>query len=180
MVTEWIVGNIHQTEVKKEIVLVEFEWFELEKKRIKKVASDGENIGIAIDEVLSDGDILAETEEKVYVVKVLPTKLLKVVVKGMEEMGRACFELGNRHLSPKISHDSVMVVYDEPTFLYMKKLGFTVDCVEEVFTDYIVCKAHGHSEGHDHDSHEHSHEAHEHHHNHDHASHEHHHGDHHE
>lgn len=152
MVTEHIIGNINRFKTDKKIVPVNFEWFELEKKRIKKTADDGAEIGVAVACTLTQGDILGETDDSIYVVKVLPTELLKVSVSGMEEMGRACFELGNRHLSPKITADFVEVVYDEPTFLYMKKLGFTVERVNEEFTDYIVCKAHGH---HDHDHHSH-------------------------
>ena len=60
-----------------------------------------------------------------------------------------------------------MVPYDEPTFEYLKKLGFDVEVVTALFTDFIECKAHGSSHSHEH---EHSHEdghTHEHHHSHE-------------
>ena len=157
MIIESILVNLKDIKTGKAIVEVSFEWFELEKKRIKKIAADKMELGIAPSASLSDGDILAETEDKLYVVKVLPTDLLKVSVCTIEEMGRACFELGNRHLSPKITAEYVEVVYDEPTFLYMQKLGFSVERVSEAFTDYIVCKAHGHSHDEDHHDHHHDH-----------------------
>ena len=76
----------------------------------------------------------------------------------MQEMGRLGFELGNRHLSLKITEQDVYVPYDEPTFSYLAKLGFEVEEVTEAFTDFIQCKAHGHSHGHEHAaSHTHSH-----------------------
>ncbi len=152
MIIESVLGNVKTCETQKEIVPVSFEWFELEKKRMKKTACDGLEFGLAVSDPFTEGDILAETERSIYVVMVKPTELLKVNVSSMEEMGRACFELGNRHLSPKISEDSVKVVYDEPTYLYMEKLGFKVEKVTEKFTDYIVCKAHGQSHEHHHGS----------------------------
>ena len=61
----------------------------------------------------------------------------------MQEMGRLCFELGNRHLSLKIEPDRVTVPYDEPTLLYLQHLGFNAHETHAAFADYIVCKAHG-------------------------------------
>lgn len=128
----------------KKIVKVPFEWFECEKKRIAKTAEDGEELGVAIEDVLEDGDILAVTEDTVYEVEVLPARLVCARVSDMCQMGRLCFELGNRHLSLEIEKDRVLVPYDEPTFTYLKHLGFDVSEVEEKFCNYIVCKAHGH------------------------------------
>ncbi len=153
MVVETILGNVEEIESKKASVNVAFEWFELEKKRIAKTAEDGTEFGICVGEMLKEGDILAETEEKVYICKVVPTRLIKVSVATMQEMGRLCFELGNRHLSLKIETDSVSVPYDHPTFEYLRKLGFDANDITDAFTSFTECKAHGssnHSHSHDH------------------------------
>jgi urease accessory protein len=71
----------------------------------------------------------------------------------MIEMGRLCFEIGNRHISLSISEDNVKIPYDEPTYEYLKKLGFDANKVKERFTNYTECKGHGHSHVHDHDHH---------------------------
>ena len=158
MVAEKILGNIQDKTQKKAIIPVAFEWFELEKKRIKKTAEDGTEFGISIPEVLKEGDILGETESALYVVQIIKTRLIHIHVHKMQEMGRLGFELGNRHLSLKITEQDVYVPYDEPTFSYLAKLGFEVEEVTEAFTDFIQCKAHGHSHGHEHAaSHTHSH-----------------------
>ena len=158
MVAEKILGNIQDKPQKKAIIPVAFEWFELEKKRIKKTAEDGTEFGISIPEVLKEGDILGETESALYVVQIIKTRLIHIHVHKMQEMGRLGFELGNRHLALKITEQDVYVPYDEPTFSYLAKLGFEVEEVTEAFTDFIQCKAHGHSHGHEHAaSHTHSH-----------------------
>lgn len=166
MIADKILGKVSDKEAQG-VVKVPFEWFELEKKRISKVASNGEKIGVCIEQTLNDKDIIAEDNETTYVVDLRPGKLIKTKVNSMTQMGRLCFELGNRHLSLKIEETQVMVPYDEPTFEYLKKLGFDVEVVTALFTDFIECKAHGSSHSHEH---EHSHEdghTHEHHHSHE-------------
>ncbi|MCR5796607.1 MAG: urease accessory protein UreE [Eubacterium sp.] len=161
MVIEEIIGNINDEEFEiksknKNVVNVEFEWFELEKKRIRKTASNGTELGISIDGELHGGDVIAETDTEIYVVKSMPAHLIKITVNTMEEMGRLGFELGNRHLSLQISSSGIKVPYDEPTYLYLKKLGFNAEEVTEDFDDFIQCKAHGegnHHAGHSHAEH---------------------------
>lgn len=116
------------------------------KKRIKKTAEDGTEIGICIDETLHDGDVIGREDDKIYVIEIIPSKVVKITVSTMEEMGRLGFEIGNRHLSLKIMENQVWIPYDEPTFQYLRKLGFHAEEAMEKFSDFIVCKAHGTSE----------------------------------
>jgi len=161
MIAEKILGNLHcENDVPSlDVVYVPFEWFETDKHRILKVAEDGAEIGVQIEESLSDGDILCVTDQKIYAVKIKASKLIRIPVNTMEEMGRLGFELGNRHLSLQITEKDVTVPFDEPTFEYLARLGFLPQMVEDVFADYIVCKAHGatHSHSHDHGTHDHNH-----------------------
>lgn len=162
MIADKILGNIHEQAVQGETVPVPFQWFETEKKRIAKVAADGAELGIAVGEMLRDGDILAVEDGKTYVVAVAPLHLVKVQVHSMREMGRLCFELGNRHLSLKIEDGAVSVPFDQPTFDYLTKMGFEVHEADEAFTGFVECKAHGapgHTHGH---SHERGHDRHHH------------------
>lgn len=145
MIVEKVLGNIGAFETDKKQVKVFFEWFELEKKRLSKTAEDGTKLGICISNLIKEGDILAQTQDSIYIASVMPSHLIKIKVSTMKEMGRLGFELGNRHLSLQISEGEVKVPYDEPTFLYLRKLGFQPEEVTESFTDFIECKAHGHS-----------------------------------
>lgn len=138
------------SQAEESVVHVPMEWFETEKKRIKKIAEDGTEMGICIEENLHDGDVIANVDGKLYVIDIVPSKVVKITVSTMEEMGRLGFELGNRHLSLKITENQVLVPYDEPTFLYLKKLGFHAEETMDKLSDFIVCKAHGQSESHSH------------------------------
>ncbi len=142
MLIKNILGNIHDKNINGTIINITFEWFELNKKRLKKIASDGKEFGIMTDDTLKDGDIIAVIANRIYVCDIVPSALTKIYVSSIEEMGRLCFELGNRHLLLKIEQDCVRVPYDTPTFLYLEKLGFKVFQVQEKFSDFIECKGH--------------------------------------
>lgn len=143
MITEKIYGKLGSTD--KAVEKVTVDWFERDKKLLRKTTSGGEEIGIKIDVPLNDGDIIYEDDRRVIVVEIAPCGLISVNIPSIESMGRLCFELGNRHLSLSISEDCVKCPFDEPTFEYLKRLGFAVSRVHEKFTGYIECRAHAHS-----------------------------------
>lgn len=148
MIAENIFGNISDYPVNdRRIEKVGLEWYELEKKLMRKRTDSGEEIGIRMSGHMKDGDVLYADEQRVIVIDVLPAELTVIPVYTMQEMGRLCFELGNRHLSLSIGEREVSVPYDEPTFLYLAKLGFKPEKKKEKFTHFTVCHAHGHSHG---------------------------------
>lgn len=148
MVVNKIVGRIEDCEtVGKKIEKIGIEWYEQDKKLLKKVTDQGEEIGIRVAVPLHEGDVLYADESRIVVVEVLPCELVEVKVATMQQMGKLCFELGNRHLSLAIEEHWVQVPYDEPTFLYLEKLGFHPEKKVDKFLHYTVC--HGHSHAHD-------------------------------
>ncbi|MGN1423351.1 MAG: urease accessory protein UreE [Oscillospiraceae bacterium] len=153
MIVEKILGKLGDTS--KEIETVSIDWFERDKKLLRKTTSSGEDIGIKVNSPLNEGDILYEDNSRIIAVEITPCDLVSVSVSSMAEMGRLCFELGNRHLSLSISDDAVKCPYDEPTFEYLKKLGFRVKKTHEKFAGYIECRAHAHTHSHEHEHHHH-------------------------
>ncbi len=151
MILDEILGNIRDKKTQKEVIKIKFEWFELEKKRVSKIAEDGVSVGVCINEVLSEGDIIGETENSVYICEVNPTEVIKIYVKSMKDMGKLCFEIGNRHLPLKIEDEFVSVPYDHPTYEYLLKLGFNAVCTFEKFVSFTECKAHAPLNSHSHD-----------------------------
>lgn len=150
MITEKIIGNLVETSPDVPVDYVEIDWFEVEKRRIRKTTQGGRDIGIAVSQNLRDGDILYLDDKLCVAVKLTSCPLIKIRVHTMQEMGRLCFEIGNRHLSLKITDDSVLIPHDEPMENQLKKLGFDCENIVGRFDDFIVCKAHGHSHSHKH------------------------------
>ncbi len=143
MVIEKILGALDGTETG--VDFVDIEWFEAGKRIMKKTSRGDAEIGLRLSEPLKDGDILFNDGKTIIAVNIMPCELVSISVASMREMGRLCFEIGNRHLSLAISDGNVKIPYDEPTYLYLKKLGFDAKMVVEKFTDFTECKAHGHS-----------------------------------
>lgn len=149
MVIEKIIGNIYEYDnVSKTVDVVTVEWYEREKKRMRKTSLNGEEIGIAVDVPLNDGDIIFENEQKIIVVEFAPCELIKINVATMKEMGRLCFELGNRHRSLSISEDYVTIPFDDTDFAYLEHIGFRPQKIFGKFSDFTVCKAHGENHTH--------------------------------
>lgn len=148
MIAKKILGKLHDTS--KQVETVTIDWFERDKKLLRKTTASGEDIGIKVDSPLNEGDILYEDDTKIIAVEIAPCDLVSVNVGSMQEMGRLCFELGNRHLSLSISENNVKCPYDQPTLEYLKRLGFKAEKTHEKFAGYIECRAHAHSHSHEH------------------------------
>lgn len=160
MIVEKILGNLSDSYPvnDRKIDTVALEWYELDKKLLRKETSEGETIGIRISGHMHEGDVLWEDDSHLIVIDVVPTDLTVVAVDTMQAMGRLCFELGNRHLSLSIGEHEVRVPYDAPTFEYLEKLGFAPVRKKAKFAHFTVCHAHGHSHAHETDhNHGHSH-----------------------
>lgn len=144
MIVDKILGNKSDFDIgTRTVETIEVEWFEIHKKLLKKLSSTGEEIGIKIQTVINDGDILFADSKKIIIVDIIPTELININIDSMKDMGRLCYELGNRHLSLAISESYVRVPYDNPTFEYLKKLGFNAQKISDKFTNFTQCHAHG-------------------------------------
>lgn len=152
MVVEKVLGNMADYPAEgKKIDKVELEWFELDKKILRKTSKSGEEVGIRLQHHLHEGDVLYDDGQRLLIVDILPCELTVIEVNSMQKMGRLCFELGNRHLPLAIGENNVKVPYDEPTFAYLQKLGFAPEKKTDKFMHFTVCHAHSHSHGHVHE-----------------------------
>ncbi|MDR0330263.1 MAG: urease accessory protein UreE [Chitinispirillales bacterium] len=144
MIIEKIIGPLPDRDSDKPIETVPFEWFEQNNKILKKVSSSGADIGLRLSEPLYDGAILFEDNDKIIALSLKPCELTKVNASSMREMGRVCFELGNRHLPLSIGDAWVCTPYDSPTFEHLRKLGFSCERITEKFTPEAAARGHRH------------------------------------
>jgi urease accessory protein len=157
MLIEKILGKKPENTDGKIIETVPYDWFEMNNKILKKVSSRGTEIGLRLSEPLFDGAVLYEDNEKIICLELLPCETTRVHIHNIKEMGRVCFELGNRHLPLSIAEDSVSTPHDNPTFEYLEKLGFHCERVTEKFKPEIITHGHHHDDHHNHHGHQHGH-----------------------
>jgi len=144
MLIEKIIGKKPDDTRSKTIETVSYEWFEANNKVLKKKSSGKTDIGLRLKEPLFDGALLYEDENKIICLELLPCEVTKIQVSSAKEMGRICFELGNRHLPVSIGDTAISTPYDKPTFEYLQKLGFSCEKETEKFIPEIIVYGHSH------------------------------------
>jgi urease accessory protein len=145
-----------------EIDYVQVEWYEVSKKILHKVSKNGIDVGIRLDrnDPLKQGDILWIKGNKALVVDIPECDCIALKPQTTVMMGKACYEIGNRHTPLFFQEDELLLPYDEPLLLALKKYGFdaykrTARLISPLGGEDAHVHLHGHSHGH---SHEHMHE----------------------
>ncbi|KOP65439.1 urease accessory protein UreE [Paenibacillus solani] len=130
----------------KAIDWLELEWEELNKRILRKQTENGRDVSISLENGshLHYGDVLYEDEDTLIAIR---TKLEKVYVikpKTMREMGKAAFEIGNRHTPCIIEDDEILVRYDHTLEKLMDEVGVTYEQSERRFKEPFKYKGHQH------------------------------------
>lgn len=76
MICDRILGTVHHGTYKK-VIDVLFEKHELQERSIRKIARDGVELEIDLNEDMQEGDILAETDHYAYAIKIHVPKIPK-------------------------------------------------------------------------------------------------------
>ncbi|WP_422659298.1 urease accessory protein UreE [Paenibacillus sp. EC2-1] len=140
-------GNLKDyTSSNKKIDWIELEWEELNKRILRKQTEGGSDVSISLDNGghLHYGDVLYEDEDTLIAIR---TKLEKVYVikpKTMKEMGKAAFEIGNRHTPCIIEDNEILVRYDHTLEKLMDEVGVTYEQSERRFKEPFKYKGHQH------------------------------------
>lgn len=151
---------------------VQVEWYEVAKRILYKISKKGVEVGIKLssDRVLKHGDILSAEGGKALLVEIPECECIGLKPPTPIMLGKACYEIGNRHSPLFYQEDRLLLPYDPPLFEALRKCGFDAyKCTERLITPLGGhSQGHSHSHGHSHEhshghshkhSHEHSHEA---------------------
>lgn len=138
------------SEETKLIDYVELEWEELGKRILRKKSNNGEDIAIALEEeiYLHPGDILFENENKKIVINTVLEDAIIIYPASVEEMGRAAFELGNRHTPCLIQNQEIIVRYDSTIPPLLKDINVTFANEKRRFNQPFKYKGHSHTHEH--------------------------------
>ncbi len=137
MIVNSILGNIFHDKAweKHSIDYLELEWYELNKRVMRKTTTNMLEIGVNINQeniAFSDGDILGINQDTIIVVNVKPCECIAIKPKNNLELARICYEIGNRHAPLFIDeHDPevFLLAMDNPLMLMLKKIGAEPICV---------------------------------------------------
>ncbi|UOQ94746.1 urease accessory protein UreE [Halobacillus shinanisalinarum] len=147
MFIQKVVGNIDgEKTVSKRLEWVELDWEELNKRILRKTTDQGTDVAISLEQEqpLQFGDLIFEDEERQIAVR---TKLEEVIVirpKTITEMGKAAFELGNRHTPCLIDESEIIVRYDHTLGKLLDEVGVGYERSERRFKQPFKYRGHQH------------------------------------
>ena len=140
------VGHIDDFQsTNKTIDWLELEWEELNKRIMRKQTESGMEIAISLESTtLRYGDVLYEDEDKLIVVRTKLEKVFVIKPTSMQEMGKAAFEIGNRHTPCIIEDDEILVRYDHTLQKLLDEVGVAYEQSERRFKEPFKYRGHQH------------------------------------
>lgn len=148
MLIEKIIGNIGDTEEipGKQLEWVELEWEELSKRIVRTETTAGTDIALRIDqeEPLQYGDLLFEDAERCIAIRTKMEAVIVIRPKDMVEMGKAAFELGNRHTPSLIEKNEIVVRADHTLAPLLDEVGVDYETTERRFKQPFKYRGHSH------------------------------------
>jgi len=147
MIFREVLGNLREIEIDdKYIEKVFLEWFEVDKRILRKTTDRGNEIGIALSgaaDRLRQGDILYSEPQRIIAVDLLPAEAIIVKPRNMLEMAQVCYQLGNRHAPVFLEGDYVLVPFDQTIVEMFNKMCISVR-IERRRLEHVIQPAAGH------------------------------------
>lgn len=154
MVISEIIGNRADVPLDGlSIELLQLEWFETAKRIQRKMTTGGMEIAIRFlkeGQCLRQGDIIYKDEEKAVIVDIMPCEAIVISPASMLQMGRICYEIGNKHLPAFIQEDQVLVPYEEPLFRWLEASEFKPEKEKRQLLNILKSNVEPHGYGHAH------------------------------
>jgi len=130
MIIKEIVGNRKDLSLEsKEIDLLQVEWFEVSKRVQRRHTAAGREVSIKFlkeGQRLSQDDVLFIGEDYAVLVDILPCDAIIVHPHSLTEMGRVCYEIGNKHLPMFIENGEVLLPFEEPIYRWLMASFYSV------------------------------------------------------
>ncbi|MCB1869567.1 MAG: urease accessory protein UreE [Gammaproteobacteria bacterium] len=132
------------------------------KSRLRVTLDNGEDAGLFLERgtTLKEGDQLSSEEGYRVQIKAAVETLSIIRSDDPHLLARACYHLGNRHVSIQIESNSVSFLHDHVLDGMLRGLGLTVEATEAPFEPEPGAYGgsaekgnHDHSHGHGHDHH---------------------------
>ncbi|MBM7634719.1 urease accessory protein UreE [Geomicrobium sediminis] len=147
MIITEVLGNIQNGHPEKETKeWLEVEWEELNKRRMRRTTDQGREIAIKLEDAqhLHVGDVLYEDHDVQIVLRTKMEPVFVVYPKSMQEMGKASFELGNRHTPCLVEEDRITVRYDATLERLFNEIGVQYERESQRFNAPFKYRSHHH------------------------------------
>jgi urease accessory protein len=122
-----------------------------QKSRLKAKLASGEEVALMLPrgEILRGGDLVTASDGRVIEVVSQVEKVLHVETKTPQDLARAAYHLGNRHVPVQVAETFLRIAEDHVLEEMLRKLGASVSHVEAPFEPEAGAYAGGHHHQHD-------------------------------
>ena len=148
MLINKIIGNVGTNEdvSDKKTEWIELDWEELSKRILRTETDQGTDIALSLDqeEPLQYGDVLFEDDNRRIAVRTKMEPVIVISPKDMTEMGKAAFELGNRHTPSLIDENEIIVRADHTLNKLLDEVGVSYETTERRFKQPFKYRGHSH------------------------------------
>jgi len=122
-----------------------------QKSRLRTKLASGEEVALMLPrgEILRGGDLVTASDGRVFEIASAMEKLLHVEANTPQELAKAAYHLGNRHVPVQVGEDFLRIAEDHVLEEMLRKLGAGVSHVEAAFEPEAGAYAGGHQHRHD-------------------------------
>lgn len=142
-----VIDNIGTEEIEdKKTEWIELDWEELSKRILRTETDQGTDVALRLDqeEPLQYGDVLFEDEDRRIAIRTKMESVIVITPKDMTEMGKAAFELGNRHTPSLIDNNEIIVRADHTLNKLLDEVGVAYETTERRFKQPFKYRGHSH------------------------------------
>lgn len=164
MILTHVLGNLADYPVNdKQIDYLSLDYTDAQKHLLRAVSQGGRDIALRLSPEaqlrgLQDGDILADEDDTIVVIQILPTMSLLAKPRDFLEAAHFCYEIGNRHAPlyayPQGDTVAFVVLCNASMELLFQKLGVPYEKkaikLEEGYRMKLLMGTHHHHEAHAH------------------------------
>lgn len=148
MLINKVIGNVGTKEnvSDKKTEWIELDWEELSKRILRTETDQGTDIALSLDQEdpLQYGDLLFEDDNRRIAVRTKMEPVIVISPKDMTEMGKAAFELGNRHTPSLIDENEIIVRADHTLNKLLDEVGVSYETTERRFKQPFKYRGHSH------------------------------------
>lgn len=124
----------------KELDFFEIEWYESDKRILRKKTTKGVDIAIKRSiplQPLLNNDILICEGQSAVLIAVKPCECIVVFPRNAMEIGTVCYDIGNKHIPVSLTEKEIVLPYDKPAFCLLEKNGFELKVETRIFTNQL-------------------------------------------
>ena len=166
LIIQTIIGTLQTLKQQQQIMTqmldtVSLQWFEADRRIIRTTTTGGREIAFRLlkeGQRLHHEDVVYLDKQLAIVVQIEPSEVMVLAPQTLQEMARACYEIGNKHTPLFLDGNELLLPFDKPLFEWLQAAGFAPTRQQRRLSEQLRANSApgvggGHSHAHSHNQH---------------------------